>query len=207
MSEQIKQVVANLCAQLERIADVCVTSGQHQAFHDLIAQIDLPNAKVHPDLLAPLVAAAATQTERLEAANVGRGPASHKLDLVGGLTLKITEFVSPPPQRRAKSYPVGLVGEQRFQEAIGTCREADGVSIVHEIGNPFDEHALVAVTAAGSRIGYVPRDNWLRGATFEQGLGNKATIKSITSGAEGNMEVILNVATSGDSLRSMRADD
>ena len=89
-----------------------------------------------------------------------------------------------------KSYPVGLVGEQHYQAAISKCSIGEPVSIIHEIGNPYDDLALVAKDRRGNTIGYVPRDSFLRGVYHEQDRSVDATIKEISHRSGFNQVVL-----------------
>ena len=53
-------------------------------------------------------------------------------------------------RKAGKSYPVGLAGESNYQAAICVCREGEPVQICHEIGNPYDEDALVVVSVVAA---------------------------------------------------------
>jgi hypothetical protein len=78
-----------------------------------------------------------------------------------------------------KIYPVELVGESNYQDAIRRCQAGDTVSIRHEADNRYDGLALVVETAAGATIGYIAKSSWLRDAIHEQGRDTASTIRSI----------------------------
>jgi hypothetical protein len=98
----------------------------------------------------------------------------------------------------SKLYPVGIVGESHCQAAIGRCSEGETVSIFHEIGNPYDELALVVHTRAGEKLGYISRENFVRDVIHEQGMGITATIKSIAMTDAGLFGVVLDVGLCDD---------
>lgn len=75
-----------------------------------------------------------------------------------------------------KQYPVRLVGEQHYDGACARSRTGQEVFILHEVGNPHDELALVAKNELGETIGYVPRESFVRGVYHEQGRSVIATI-------------------------------
>lgn len=100
----------------------------------------------------------------------------------------------------SKIYPLGLVGEQHVQAAIGTCCVGDRVFVCWEIDNPFDNLALVVHTRSHVRIGYVARESWLRAAIHEQGRGVTATILDLPSGPDGLTDVVLNVSLTDDEV-------
>ena len=100
----------------------------------------------------------------------------------------------------ARTYQLGIVGEATYQPAIRQCSEGQGVEVVHEPSNPYDNMAL-AVTADGQVIGYVPRDCWLRKAIHDEGKGCDATIRSINAGAKGLLGVVLDVRLSDEHAR------
>lgn len=68
-----------------------------------------------------------------------------------------------------KFYPVGIVGERSYQDAI--CRLSEGQQVVlwHEPGNPYDDRAVAVATVQGATIGYLGRDAWLRDVLLDEG--------------------------------------
>ena len=98
-----------------------------------------------------------------------------------------------------KTYSVGLAGESNYQEAICVCHEGEPVRICHEIGNPYDDDALVVVSQREETIGYIPKANWLRDAIYEQGNGCEAWIKSI-HGEREPMGVVIEVRLTDSEL-------
>ena len=101
--------------------------------------------------------------------------------------------------RGDKAYPVGLAGESNYQDAICVCREGEPVRICNEIGNPYDEDALVVVSSRDETIGYIRRSNWLREAIYDQERGCEATILSIEGDRE-PMGVVIEVRLTDDEL-------
>lgn len=97
-----------------------------------------------------------------------------------------------------KVYPLGIVGESNYQEAIGQCHVGEKVSICHEPDNPYDSRALRVENDIGQVIGYVPKKSWLREAIHEEGRGVAATIKSIGATSEGVMGVVIDVTLTDD---------
>jgi hypothetical protein len=103
-----------------------------------------------------------------------------------------------------KLYPVGIVGESKYQPAIRRCFEGDPVNLVIEAGNPHDPKAVAVVSHRGETIGYIGRDSFVRSAIHTQGKWPTARIKSISSGGKGQLGVVLNVDLNGDEELSVR---
>lgn len=103
-----------------------------------------------------------------------------------------------------KLYPVGIVGESKYQPAIRRCFEGDLVDLVIEAGNPHDPKAIAVVSRRGETIGYIGRDSFVRSAIHTQGKWPTARIKSISAGAKGQLGVVLNVDLDGDEELSVR---
>lgn len=97
-----------------------------------------------------------------------------------------------------KAYPVGIVGESKYQPAIKRCHEGERVNLVLESGNPHDEKAIAVVSSRGETIGYIGRDSFVRSAVHTQGKWPTASIKSISAGAKGQLGVVINVDLEGD---------
>jgi hypothetical protein len=72
--------------------------------------------------------------------------------------------------------------------------------ICHEPDNPYDELALRVDNDRGEIIGYIAKDSWLRGAIHDEGKGCVATIKSIGTGSEGLLGVVLDVTLANDAI-------
>jgi len=106
--------------------------------------------------------------------------------------------------KAVKVYPVPVVGEAKYQMAISLCREGEPVRICHETGNPFDELALRVETSEGETIGYIAKSSWLREAIHDQGRGTAASIRSINSGGEGMLGVVLDVTLTDDAVLDRR---
>ncbi len=68
-------------------------------------------------------------------------------------------------------YPVVLTGHAMYAAALAALNPRDPVKIVHETGNPYDADALAVYGGAkgeGGKIGYVPKDSWLRRAIIDE---------------------------------------
>lgn len=104
-----------------------------------------------------------------------------------------------PPEPVNRGYPVGVVGESNYQHTIRSCREGQRVQVLHEIGNPYDELALVVMTEAGEKLGYIPKSCWLRDAVHEEAKGCGATILSISAGPNG-AGVVIDVELDSDGV-------
>lgn len=96
------------------------------------------------------------------------------------------------------SYLVPLVGEQQYQAAIGTAKSGDRVQVLAEWGNPYDVDAVAVADRDGRTLGYLPRDNWLRGALLQEKKGCRAAIHKIAKGNKGVAGVVLVVRLAGD---------
>ena len=107
------------------------------------------------------------------------------------------EHFEMPPMAEPKPYPVGIVGEANYQPAIRRCSAGQRVQILHELGNPYDKHALVVVTEDGDTIGYIARDCWLQDAVHEEGRGCEAVIKEVSTAGAGKLGIVLDVCLSG----------
>lgn len=97
------------------------------------------------------------------------------------------------------AYPVGLVGESNYQANIGNSRPGDHVRVLHEVKNPYDAQALVVLSSAGDKLGYIARDCWLRDAIHTEGHGCGAIIFAINPGPYG-AGVVLNVQLTGEGV-------
>lgn len=91
------------------------------------------------------------------------------------------------------SYSVALVGTTQYQPAIRMLRRGNSVRICHELGNPFDKLALVAISTGGKRIGYIARDNWLQNLFHEEGKSCNAFLSNIHDVGDGTLAVVLSV--------------
>lgn len=115
-----------------------------------------------------------------------------------GLAGSLDEAGESP--RALKVYPLGLVGESHYQDAIRNCHPGESVAICHEPDNPYDNRALRVENDIGQLIGYVPKSSWLREAIHEEGRGVAATILSVADGGSGNLGVVINVTLTDDVL-------
>lgn len=107
-----------------------------------------------------------------------------------------------PSQRKAfvsqeggkpKGFPVGIVGENKYQDAIRRCRIGELVTLVREPGNPYDPKAIAVVCPRGRTIGYIARDNFLQRAIHEERQHVAATILSLRNGPKGKVGVVIDV--------------
>lgn len=96
-------------------------------------------------------------------------------------------------QANPQSYPVPLVGEQHRQAAIASCGVGEAVQLLHEPDNPYDSDAIVAI-CHGDRIGYVPRDSWVKRAVFKDRKALRAQIKSLNRGERSLVGVVIEVS-------------
>lgn len=92
-----------------------------------------------------------------------------------------------------KGFPVGLVGESKYQDAIRACRVGEAVTLLREPGNPFDAKATVVICPRGQTIGYIARDNFLQRAIHEERQQVAATILSFRNGPGGHVGVVIDV--------------
>lgn len=90
-----------------------------------------------------------------------------------------------------KSYPIRLVGTRSYLAAIATIGEGDVVQVRRENGNPYDPDALVVLDNDGARLGYIPRDSWLKRALIDEEKGCRATVEAIEAGAGVTIAVLL----------------
>jgi hypothetical protein len=102
-----------------------------------------------------------------------------------------------PARAPKKAFPIGIVGESKYQRSIAACHEEDEVLIWHEADNPYDERAL-AVTARGETIGYIPRDSFLHRGLLDEKQACSARIMKLQRGHErGNTGVVIEVELLG----------
>jgi hypothetical protein len=94
----------------------------------------------------------------------------------------VAKTPAPAPTRRPKAkkreapalvegkyYPVGIVGERSYQDAISRLSEGQQVTLWHEPGNPYDDRAVAVAMTNGATIGYLARDAWLRDVLLDEG--------------------------------------
>jgi len=110
---------------------------------------------------------------------------------IRGTTREAPQAGEAPP--RPKAYPVGVVGERNYQQAIRRCREGEPVTLIREPSNPFDGRAIAVVCARGRTIGYIPKDSFIQRAVWDDGKGCQATIRSVGSGEAKLLGVVLDV--------------
>lgn len=100
----------------------------------------------------------------------------------------------------AKTYPVGIVGEQHYREAVARCRAGQPVVLYREPRNPFDAGAIAVTSAAGELIGYIPKDSFLYDHINTDGGGADAVIRSADPGSGGFRQIVLDVTLNDDGL-------
>lgn len=107
----------------------------------------------------------------------------------------------------AKRYPVGLVGESNYQQAIRAMKVGDPVWLEREPDNPHDPAAIRVVDCDDNVLGYIPRDHWLKRAMIEEGRECPAKIKEIHGGDRGRPSrgIVLDVEV--PSAREMSGKD
>lgn len=99
-----------------------------------------------------------------------------------------------------KVYPLGIVGERNYQDAIVRCEQGEPVKICAEPDNPYDALALRVDSCRRETIGYIPKSSWLRDAVHEQGRGVTATIMDIKAGDGDFFGVVLAVTLTDDDV-------
>lgn len=103
-----------------------------------------------------------------------------------------------------KVYPLGIVGERNYQDAIKRCEQGEPVKICVEPDNPYDALALRVDSSRRETIGYIPKSSWLRDAVHEKGRGVTATIMDIKAGDGEFLGVVLAVTLTDDDLPERR---
>lgn len=99
----------------------------------------------------------------------------------------------------AKTYPVGIVGEASYQDAIAILRKGEIVHLWHEPGNPYDARAIAVAVSDGDTIGYIPRGFWLRDALLEEDKPCIARVMRLAKGPKFT-GVTIEVALAGKPL-------
>jgi len=87
-----------------------------------------------------------------------------------------------PMPKPLKFYPVRLAGTRSYADAVGQAVAGDPVTLLRELGNPHDADAIAVVDGDARTLGYVPRDNWLRGALVDEGKSATASIEAAPDG-------------------------
>lgn len=102
-------------------------------------------------------------------------------------------------------YTVHLVGESKYQRAIGGLWEGQTIELVHEPKNRFDKRAIKAVNLAGETVGYIERDSWVTSAILDQQVDAHARVKHIIGGGRGQMKgVVIILWTAADAEAARR---
>lgn len=107
------------------------------------------------------------------------------------------EHFEMPAMTEPRTYFVGLAGESHYQEAINALQPGDKVTILHEIGNPYDDEALVVHDRSSRPLGYIPKAHWLKGAVFEEAKGASAKVNRTERAKSGMLGVVLSVHLDG----------
>ncbi|OYW45659.1 MAG: hypothetical protein B7Z08_04500 [Sphingomonadales bacterium 32-68-7] len=95
-----------------------------------------------------------------------------------------------------KGYPVGIVGESKYQPAIRRCRIGEPVSLFREPGNPHDPSAIAVVCARGKTIGYIARVSFVQRIVHRNEQSFQARILSLDLVSR-NVSVVLDVELLG----------
>lgn len=82
-------------------------------------------------------------------------------------------------KQASKGYTVNLVGEQYFPNGTKGLRVGDTVLLLHELGNPHDANALLAMTESDIALGYIPADSFVRRVLLEDFDGIHAIVREI----------------------------
>lgn len=90
-------------------------------------------------------------------------------------------------------YPVGLVGERFYRDAVARLQPGRVALIVPEPDNPHDSLAVAVTDALGNKIGHLARDCWLRAAIHDEGKRPTATILRVDRSDPANPQVVIEV--------------
>lgn len=93
----------------------------------------------------------------------------------------------------SKSYSVGLAGTSHYQSAIRLATVGSKVRLKLKSDNPYDEEAIAVETSRGKKLGYVPKDSFLRDAIHVRQSRVAAVIHSIGDGGGGYLGVVVSV--------------
>ena len=104
-----------------------------------------------------------------------------------------------PVPKPSKKYPVAIVGERNYQQAIAGVGEGEEAVLLHEPDNPYDDRAI-AVVCHGDTIGYIPRDSWLTEVLLDETKPCRARIARLNRGAKGVTGVTLEVELAGEPI-------
>lgn len=93
-----------------------------------------------------------------------------------------------------KQYRCSVSGESFCQDAIARSEDHDPIDLVPDPTNRHDARAVIVRNSrTGEKLGFLPRDNWLKDAMLEQGKPVFARIGEIGEVA-GNFAVVLDVS-------------
>lgn len=128
----------------------------------------------------------------------GNGDAKMRIRVVTGGEGKGWELVKVIAE---STFPVGLVGEHHYQDAVQRCRTGIRVQLLREPDNPYDAGAIVAVLADGATLGYIPRDSFVYRAVNDEGKGAVAIVRSKGIGERGFVQLVLDVTLDREGLK------
>lgn len=92
-----------------------------------------------------------------------------------------------------EGYPVNVVGEQFYAEAVKRCKVGEPVTLRPEPDNPHDDLAIAVISKHGEQIGYIPRDNFVRKVIHRQGKTCAARIWKKEPMKDGKQDIVLDV--------------
>ena len=92
-------------------------------------------------------------------------------------------------------YSVNIVGESKYQDAVRRCVVGEKVRLRTEIDNPHDNNAVAVETMRGAKIGYLPRDSFLRRLIFVEAKAIGAELERRTGDKTTSFGIVLSVTT------------
>lgn len=125
-------------------------------------------------------------------------------EMVRALAVRLREDYRPPKMAKPKSqrevkpvfrkgYPVNVVGESFYRQAVADCRAGQKVKLHREPGNRHDPKAIMVTNYLGQKIGYIPKDSFIQRLVHEEGAGCTATIWLVNRAEDGSLGVVLDV--------------
>lgn len=91
-------------------------------------------------------------------------------------------------------YPLQLVGEQHYANAVKALRRGDQVWLEHEPNNPHDPRAIRATDVHDRTLGYAPRESCIHRVVLDEGkevTGFVAELRKANNGTR--LDVLLEV--------------
>lgn len=82
---------------------------------------------------------------------------------------------------------------RHYRRAVASVREGDQIQAYREPDNPFDPDAILLTNARGEKIGYIPRDSFLKDVVHDEGRGFTALVARKRRRDDGETGVILEV--------------